>query len=117
MKPLRRNKRKLALCQVYDDGKLKKFREPIVLHENYQQTNSETELMSFGMESYMYIRIKTSLSHMDYYHVGDRVYIDNPVPKEHDALCRGADYEVYSIPIPTLNECEIMLKKLSGRNG
>ena len=117
MKALRRNKRKLAICHMYQDGAIKKFKEPIILYENYQVTNSEADLVSMGMESYIYIRIKTSLSHLDYYHLGDRVYINNPVPEEHDILCKGADYEVYHVPVPTLNECEIMLKKLSGRNG
>lgn len=117
MKTLHRNKRKLTICHMYQDGKLKKFKEPIELYENYQVTNSESDLLSLGMESYIYIRIKTDLSHLEYYHLGDRVYINNPVPDVHDVLCKDADYEVFRVPIPTLNECEIMLKKLSGRDG
>lgn len=117
MRPLLRNKRKLTLCQMYQDGRLKKFKEPIELYENYQVTNNDADLVSMGMESYSYIRIKTDLSHLHYYHLGDRVYINKPVPEEYDVLCEDADYEVYKVPVPTLNECEIVLKELSGEHG
>lgn len=116
MRTLHRNKRPLYLCQKYKSGDLVLYKEPIKLYENYQVTSSEADLISMGIESYIYIRIKTDLDHRKYYHLGDRVYINVEPPETHDALCKTADYEVCVTPIPTLNECEVLLKKLSGRD-
>lgn len=115
MKTLRRNKRVLYVCELYEDNKLKKYKEPIKLFENWQVTNTDADLKALGMDAYIYIRIKTDLSHAKYYHLGDKVYINNPIPETHDVLCKTADYEVFKPPISTLNECEILLKKLSGK--
>lgn len=115
MIPLRRNKRVLYVCQMYQDGKLKKYKEPIKLKENWQITNSQADILNLGMDSYQFIRIKTSINHIGYYHLGDRVYIDIEPPIEHDPLCKTANYEVYKDPAKSLNECEIMLKRLSGK--
>lgn len=117
MRMLERNKRKINICHLYFDGNLKKYKEAITLYENYQVTTSDVDLISSGMNAYSYIRIKTSLDHAEYYHLGDRVYINNIVPIEHDVLCESADYEVCEPPVTTLNECEVVLKSLSDNYG
>lgn len=116
MRTLHRNKRKLYLCEVYEDNGLKKYKEPIELKENWQITSTDVEFKNLGFDSYDYIRIKTNASHSTYYHLGDRLYINVNIPEEHDVLCKNADYEVYKDPVVTLNECEVLLKRLSGRN-
>lgn len=116
MKTLHRNKRKLYLCQLYNDDNRKKYKEPIELLENWQVTNTDAEFMNLGLEAYDYVRIRTSVDHGKYYHLGDRCYINVALPEKHDTLCKTADYEVYKDPIITLNECTVLLKKLSGRN-
>lgn len=119
MKTLHRNKRKLYLCKAYYDETTgrKKFEAPIEIYENWQITNTDAEFMNIGLELFDYGRIRTSLEHKDYYHVGDRVYLFTTPPDELDEFATTADYQVYKDPIITLNECTIWLQKLSGRNG
>jgi len=117
MRNLDRNKRKIYLCNVYQgENKMKLYNEPIELYENWQDMSTNSEFMNIGLETFDYARIKTSKSHANYYHLGDRIYIKNTPPVEHDILCKTADYEVYRNPIITLNECSVILRKLSGKN-
>lgn len=113
MRNLRRNKRKLYLCQKYQDDMLYKFKEPIELYEDYLPTNSQGDLISLGMNYPMYLRIKTSASKKDMFHPGDRFYVYKEKPEKHDVLCRDADYEIYKEPMLFINELEVMLKRLS----
>lgn len=116
MKTLHRNKRKIHICQIYSDGNLKKFKEPISLRENWQITNSEADFKNLGLDSYDYVRIRTDVKHAEYYHLGDRVYINVQPPEVHDVMCKNADYEVFKDPVVMLNECEVLLKRMSGKN-
>ena len=113
MRNLRRNKRRLYLCQKYQDGLLNKYKEPIELYRNYLPTNSDGDLISIGMEYPMYLRIKTTIDDKDLFHPKDRVYVYKNIPYEHDVLCKDADYEVYKEPMLFINGIEIMLKRLS----
>lgn len=113
MRNLRRNKRRLYLCQKYQDGLLNKYKEPIELYRNYLPTNSDGDLISIGMEYPMYLRIKTTIDDKDLFHPKDRVYVYKNIPDEHDVLCKDADYEVYKEPMLFINGIEIMLKRLS----
>lgn len=138
MKTLHRNKRKLYLCVAYEDNGRRKFHEPIELYENWNITNTDAEFMNIGLELFNYARIRTSVDHADYYHVGDRVYLFTTPPSistqqeqettpdtepstepisTYDEYCTTADYQVYKDPIITLNECTVWLQKVSGRNG
>lgn len=112
MRNLRRNKRKLYLCQKYTDNLIDKFKEPIELWENYVPTNSEGDLISMGMEYPMYLRIKTNVSERNLFHAKDRLYV-YVQPNKNDPLCKDADYEVESEPMPYLNDMEVVLKRLS----
>lgn len=115
MRNLRRNKRKLYLCQKYiDDNNLDKWNEPILIYENYLPTNSEGDLISIGMDYPMYLRMKPEISKINLFHEGDRFYIFTTPPKTHDVLCKNADYEIYKKPMIHLESMEIMLKRRSG---
>lgn len=116
MRNLRRNKREIYLCQKYQDNLLNKYKEPILLYENYLPTNSEGDLISLGMNYPMYLRIKTSIDEKDLFHAGDRIYVYNTLPEEQDILCKNADYEVYKKPMIFINSVEIMLRRLSGED-
>lgn len=98
------------------DGKLKKYSEPITLRENWRHNGAVATFGSSGMDSYDYIIVKTSIDHAEYYHLGDRAYILVEPPEEHDEMCKTADYEVCLDPKPTLNECEVVFKRISGRS-
>lgn len=125
MRTQRRNQKKIYLCQMYQDGKLTKYGEPIPIFENYAATNSEADLIAMGMEYPKRLRIKTDIRikingrwkmRNEVYHKGDKVYVYVQPPQEHDVLCKDADYEVETKPIETLNQLEIMLVNLSGKN-
>lgn len=116
MRPLARNKRKLYLCQKYQDGLVDKYKAPKCLFENYLPTNSDGDLISIGMDYPKYLRIKTNINEKDLFHPKDRLYIYKEPPKIHDVLCKTADYEVYKEPSLFINEMEIMLKRLSSDN-
>lgn len=116
MRNLRRNKRRLYLCQKYQDNLLNKYKEPIELWEDYLPTNSEGDLISIGMDYPMYLRIKTSIKEKDLFHPKDRLYVYKDKPVEHDVLCKNADYEVYKKPMLYINEMEVMLRRLSGED-
>lgn len=115
MRCMKRNKRKLYLCNRYQDGLIMKYGEPIELNMNYQATNSEGDLIALGLDFPMYMRIKTDLDVGVMFKANDRVYINTVPTASFDGLCKDADYEVDSDPIISLNSVEITLKKLSGK--
>ena len=115
MRCLARNKRKLYLCQEYQDGQISKFKSPVPIKTNYNFTNSEGDLIALGMDFPMYIRIKTDKTQEGIFKAGDRLYIGIEPPKEYDPLCKQANYEVDSDPSVSLNFVEVTLKKLSGK--
>lgn len=115
MRCMRRNKRKLYLCNHYQDGLITKYGQPIELNINYQATNSEGDLITLGLDFPMYMRIKTDLDVGTMFNAKDRIYINIEPSANFDGLCKDADYEVDSDPILSLNSTEITLKKLSGK--
>lgn len=115
MHTLLRNKRKLYVCTKTETNGIKKYSEPIELYENYRITNSTSDLTTFGLEAYQMMRIRTDKEHAQYYHIGDRVYINVTPPVVYDDMCKDADYEVYKDPVLTLNQLEVILKRRSGK--
>ena len=115
MRCLQRNKRKIYVCQHYQDGYITLFKEPKPVLVNYQATNSEGDLIALGMDFPKYMRIKADLSYTGIFHANDRIYISVAPSKPFDDLCKDADYEVDSEPIVSLNSIEVTLKRLSGK--
>lgn len=113
MRTLRRNKRKFYLCKKKEENGLDLFDEPIPIWDNYVPTNTDTDLMSIGLNYPKYLRIKTDISNKEKYNVKDRCYIYKQPPLNHDVLCEGADYEVYEEPMLFINEMEVILHRLS----
>ncbi len=116
MKSLHRNRRNIYLCKVYRDGTIKKYEEPILLKENWASQKPASTFIPMGLDAYEYVRIRTTKAHAKYYHLGDRAYIQVSPPDEHDIYCKTADFEVCKDPIVSINECEVMFKRLSGQN-
>ena len=125
MRTQQRNKKQIYLCHKYVENGIAKFKEPIPIKENYSATNTDSDLIAMGMEYPKYLRIKSDIrveingkwqNRKDLYHAGDRVYVYNEPPKEHDVLCKNADYEVDTKPVETLNQLEVMLFNLSGKH-
>lgn len=116
MRTLKRNKRKLYLCEQITDGNLIKYDKPKVIYENYVPTNSDGDLISLGLEYPMYLRIKTNIAEKNLFHPKDRLYVYKEPPTEYDDLCETADYEVNKEPSLFINEMEVMLRRLSDDN-
>lgn len=115
MRCMMRNKRKLYVCNEYQDNEISKFKKPICILANYQATNSAGDLIALGKDFPMYIRLKVDVDLSHWFNAGDRVYIDKKPSQPFDELCKDADYEVDSDPLVSLNVVEITLKKLSGK--
>lgn len=116
MRCMKRNKRLIYLCVSYQDGNIRKFREPQEIKVNYRVTNSEEDLIALGLDFPKYVRIKTDLKYAETFHPKDRVYIrQKPNTEPFDVLCKNADFEVDGDPIISLNVVEVTLKRLSGK--
>ena len=113
MRTLERNKQLLYLCKRYeDDGKLL-YVAPQPFYENYTPTNSESDLIGIGMTYPVYLRIKSDIINKDRYSPGDKLYVYVEPPKTHDVLGKNCDYIVIEEPSKTINQTEIILKRLS----
>lgn len=115
MTSLLRNKRKLYLCKIYIENNITKYKEPELLETNYQPTNSDGEIIALGSEYSEYLRIKDSISIGKKFNNGDKCYVFVEPPSETDVLCKNADFIVSGEPLLALNECEVTLKRLTGK--
>lgn len=115
MRCLNRNKRTIYVCEKYVDNNITKFNNPKKIDINYQYTNSDGDLIAFGKDFPMYIRIKGDLNDLKNFHREDRVYVNITPAKPFNPLCKDANYEVDSDPIVSLNQIEVTLKRLSGK--
>lgn len=116
MNTLSRNKRLLYLCKKYIDEttNVTKFKKPESININWQSISSDGEIYIFGVEYSKYIRIKGNKEECLKFKNKDRVYIyKQPDLLNFDSMCNDADYEVDGSPIITLNEGEVLLKRLS----
>lgn len=118
MNTLLRNNRPLYLCERYLDKQtnVTKFKKPEnPLWINWQPISSDSETFIFGVEYSKYIRIKGNKRECEKFHNKDRVYVyKEPDLENFDGMCADADYEVDGSPLITLNDGEVMLKRLSG---
>ncbi len=110
---LKRNKRLFYLCTKIKNST--KFNKPIRLNLNYEPTNSIGERLTLGEDYSMYLKIKCTPKEASLFKNGDKCYFYVNPPKEHDELCKTADYIVDGDPQITLNQAEIKFRKLSGR--
>lgn len=111
---LKRNKRGLYLCNKIPNTT--QFDNPIHYNLNYQPTNSVGERITLGEDYAMYLKIKCTPNEAIDFNNGDKCYVYKKPPTIHDPLCKDADYIVDGDPISTINQSEIKLRKLSGRN-
>lgn len=118
MNSLQRNKNELYLCKKYIDEetnvtKFKKPEKPIKI--NWQPISSDSQVLGLGVEYSKYIRIKGTKSECSVFNNKDRVFVyKKPNLNNFDEMCDEADYEVDGSPVITLNDGEVMLKRLSG---
>lgn len=116
MNSLKRNQRILYLCKRYiDENNITKFDIPKAIYINWQEITSDSEVLGIGIEYSKYIRIKGTKNEVSKFDYKDRVFVYvRPDVAHFDELCNNADYEVDNSPLITLNEGEILLRKLSG---
>ena len=113
MRTLERNKRYLYICKQYEDGDLLKYRQPVKVFDNYTPTNTDSDLVGIGLMYPMYLRIKTDIINKGRYSAGDRLYVYKEPPATHDEYAKDCDYIVDTEPLETINNIEIILKRLS----
>lgn len=109
---LKRNKKKLYLCKRIENDT--KFNKPIFFKLNYVPTNSVGEMISFGENYSMFLKITCSPKEAQNFKQGDKCYVYVTPPKTHDPLCLDADYIVTTNPMITINEAQVNLRRLSG---
>jgi hypothetical protein len=118
MVTLMRNKRPIYICSKYVDEEnyITKYKKPdksILI--NWQVISSDDEVLSLGIEYSKYVRIKGSANDFKDIHNKDKCYVYVvPSLNNFDEMCNDADFEVTGEPVITLNEGEVMLKRLSG---
>lgn len=116
MNSLQRNKRTLYLCKKYVDEEVNvvKYKEPKEIKIDWQPISSDGQVLIMGIEYSEYIRVKGTAKEVSIFDNKDRVYIyKKPNKEEFDGMCGDAEYEVSNNPVITLNDGEVMLKRLS----
>lgn len=116
MNSLLRNERPLYLCTRYLDENtgVTKFKKPIPIRINWQPINTDSQVIGLGVEYSKYIRIKATGCKISDFKNKDRVYVYvQPKIENFDDMCEDADYEVSGDNIITLNDGEVLLKRLS----
>ncbi len=113
---LKRNKRELYLCKKYIENNITKYHEPELITTNYQPVSSTGEIISIGQEYTQYLKIEDIIEIGNKFSNGDKCYVYEEPPKEHDVLCKNADFYVNGNPIITLNSATISLKRLTGED-
>ena len=118
MVSLQRNKNPLYLCKKYVDEQtnITKFKKPEnAISINWQPISSDSQVLGLGVEYSKYIRIKGTKDECSVFINKDRVFVyKKPDLENFDEMCNDADYEVEGSPVITLNDGEVMLKRLSG---
>lgn len=119
MNSLMRNKRPLYLCKKYIDEEVEvvKYKKPKEVIINWQPISSDGQVLVVGIEYSEYIRVKGTAEEVSIFNNKDRVYIFNkPDLETFNGMCNDAEYEVSNNPVITLNDGEVMLKRLSGND-
>ena len=115
MNSLMRNKRPLYLCKKYIDTDVNviKYQNPKVINIDWQPISSDGQTLVVGIEYSEYIRIKGTAEEVSVFNNKDRVYLSKPNLLSFNGMCNDAEYEVSNNPVITLNDGEVMLRRLS----
>ena len=115
---LRRNRRCFYLCKRYIDPEtnITKYAKPQQVLLNFQPTNSDSQVLALGTDFSKYLKVTGTAEELSIFSNKDRCYVYKPLPKNFNGMCDDADYEVNGSPMLSLNEGELMLKKLSGED-
>ena len=116
MNSLMRNKRPLYLCKKYidEDVNVIKYKAPKEIIIDWQPISSDGQTLVVGIEYSEFIRVKGTADEVSIFNNKDRIYISSkPKESEFDGMCNDAEYEVSNNPVVTLNDGEVMLRRLS----
>lgn len=113
MNVLLRNRRKIHYCEMYSENGIEKFREPVSLQINFEPTNSSSQIFAFGNVYPVFLKGVVLNSFNVKFKPGDKCYIYNEPPVDHDELCDTADYIVDTEPLQTLNFTEVRFRRLT----
>ena len=113
MNVLLRNRRKIYYCELYLEDGIEKFKEPQEVMINFEPTNSKSHIFAFGNYYPIYLSAIVLSNFKIKFKAGDRCYIYKKPPEEHDILWSGADYEVETDVMKTINFTEVKFKRLT----
>lgn len=117
MNNLKRNKRKLYLCQkIKEDGRII-FDKPVEIKVNYQPIESvktQGQMLDAGPDFTSTLIVYMRPTNGSMFHNGDRCYVYVEPPEEYDKTCTTADYYVNGDPKKYMNEYTIHLNRMKG---
>lgn len=113
MNVLLRNKREIYHCEMYLDNGIEKYKQPVPIKMNFEPTNSNSQIFAFGNVYPLYMKAIVLNKLGIKFKVGDKCYIFNKPPEEHDILCKDADYIIQTEPLATLNFTEVNFTRLT----
>lgn len=99
-------------------GEADTYAEPVHYKLNVITKPDNADIVQFGTAANNMIKIVDSVEILKDFKVGDRIYYDKPIPKEHDVFQEGTDcanYEIIQDHERTLNVITIRLKKIYGK--
>lgn len=108
----------VKLQKATEHGMADTYSEPIEYRLNVITEPSYSDIKLFGTEANNMIKVVDGINVIRDFKIGDRIYFDKPIPKEHDELQESSDsanYEVVSEPKGTLNIGTLRFKKLIGK--
>lgn len=115
MRTLLRNRRKLYLCKSFvNEQGIKEYQAPIEMKINYEPTNSNSQLFTFGEHYSQNFQAIVDLEIGKEFKEGDKCYILVEPPTQHDRTCSKADYIVSVLPQTSLNQVKLLFVRLSG---
>ena len=116
MNYLKRNKRKIYLCNQKEENGRIEYTKPREFELNFQPLTSDGEIIAIGSEYTNRLVIYTKPTIAKEFKNKDRCYVYNEIPKEHDKFCNNADFYVDGDPLIFLNEAYFYLQKMTGEN-
>ena len=110
---MKRNKRTLYLCKKYIEDNITQYKEPEEIKINYMPITSNGEMIAIGNEYSQYLKLTGTPEVCSKFSNGDRCYVFVQVPED-DEMREYADFQVYGQPLITINEGNLILKRLTG---
>lgn len=115
---LKRNKRRIYICEEVFENGITTFKPPKELMVNFRpisplkSLSAVQKFQGFGLEETIFLNIKCGKDKKKYFKSGNKCYVYVNPPQIPDELCKECDFVVFAEPFESLDSIEVMLKKL-----